>query len=251
MNPLLAAVLVVLIATAVLIFLQKQAAKGALPIPVLGGSRANRQATFIICGPASSGKTTLFHKLAQDEVVATVMSQEPNSTTKYRLPSTGSGIQDFKLIEFPGHNKLRSALFDEIKQSPNIHGLVFCVDSTTDPKQLSESAKFLYHVLTLTESRPGGVDILVACTKNESFSARQPKKIREVMEAEISTYRNLQSSNVSKNDDEDADETQLGSLDSQFKFEQLEANIDFIGGSVLKNKTEQWECWIDERAVNF
>jgi signal recognition particle receptor subunit beta len=247
MSTLLLSLLAVLLATVAFAILQRQAPTS---IPLIGG-KTNKQATYIICGPSNSGKTALFHQLTQKKFIPTVMSQDLNVTTKFPLPSTGSGIQNFKLIEFPGHNKLRGSLYEEIKQSTNIHGLIFCVDSTTDPKQLSESAKFLYKVLTLTERRPGGVDILVACTKNESFSARQPKKIRELMENEIDSFRKFQSSNVSKNDDDDDDEIELGNLGNKFLFEHLDGNVDFIGGSVLKDKLEQWECWIDERAVNF
>ncbi|ODV72317.1 Signal recognition particle receptor subunit beta [Cyberlindnera jadinii NRRL Y-1542] len=252
-NVLLVTFVAILVATGVLVILQRQSS--AVAIPLLGGKATNKQPTYIICGPSNSGKTVLFHHLTQHRFVPTVLSQEPNSTTKFPLPSSGASVQEFKLVEFPGHNKLRSMLYDEIKQSPNIHGLIFCLDSTTDPKQLSESAKFLYNVLVLTERRPGGVDVLVACTKNESFSARQPKKIREVMENEIGVYRSLQSSNVSKNDGDndgdDDDELDLGDAGAKFQFDQLEANVDFIGGSVLKGKTDQWECWIDERSVNF
>lgn len=249
MNAVWIAVLAVLVASAAFVIVQRQA--GAT-VPLIGArGNSNKQSTFIICGPSNSGKTALFHWLTQHELVSTVMSQQQNVTTKYMLPSTGSGIQSFQLVEFPGHHKLRAALYEGIKQSTNVHGLVFCVDSTTDPRQLSEAAKFLYQVLTLTERRPGGVDVLVACTKNESFSARQPKKIKEVMQHEIDLYRRFQSANVVKNDEDAEDEIELATPTGKFLFDQLDGNVDFIGGSVLKGTTDPWECWIDERAVNF
>lgn len=179
--------------------------------------------------------------------------------TRFGLPSTTRGTSsatNFKLIEFPGHNKLHSLLLDEIKTSKNIHGLVFMIDATLDQAKLIEAAHFLYKVLLVTERRPGGVDILIACNKTDLFSARQPAKIKEVLEKEIDAYRKLQSANVSKvegdsNAADDEDEIELGAHAGAFKFEQMDGNLDVIGGSALKQKVEKWDCWIDERAVNF
>lgn len=183
-----------------------------------------------------------------------VTSQEPNITTKFALPSTGQTKTNFKLVEFPGHNKLHNLTIDEIKTSTNIFGLIFVIDSAIDPKKLGENAKFLYEILTHTERRPGGVDILVACNKSDLFNARQAQKIRELLELEIDSIRKLNVHNISKVDNDEVDEefSDLGqSINSNFKFDGLEGNFDVVSGSVLKDKIEKWECWIDERAVNF
>jgi len=158
------------------------------------------------------------------------------------------------LIDFPGHPKLHNLTTDEIKTSTNIHGLIFVIDSSIDPKKLGENAKFLYDLLTITERRPGGVDILVPCNKSDLFSARQSHKIKELLEQEIDSYRKLNVHNISKVDNDEIDDefSDLGqSINSNFSFDQLEGNFDVVSGSVLKDKIEKWECWIDERAVNY
>lgn len=193
-------------------------------------------------------------QLTTGKVLPSVTSQEPNVTNNFELPSTGQTKTKFKLIDFPGHPKLQNSTIDEIKKSSNIHGLIFLIDSSIDPKKITENAKFLYDILTISERRPGGVDILVGCNKSDLFSARQATKIRELLELEIDSYRKLNLHNISKVDNDELDEefSDLGqSINSVFKFDQLEGNFDVISGSVLKDKIEKWECWIDERSVNF
>ncbi|KAI5952095.1 hypothetical protein KGF57_004224 [Candida theae] len=42
----------------------------------------------------------------------------------------------------------------------------------------------------------------------------------------------------------------IGSSEGQFTFDKLEGNMDFLSGSVLKNKIDKWESWFDEKVVN-
>jgi signal recognition particle receptor subunit beta len=184
------------------------------------------------------------------------MSQDANSTNTYKLPSSGDKKIDFRLVEFPGHPKLHNLLYDDLKRSNNVKGLVYLIDSSIDPKKLTEVAKFLYEILLVSERRQGGIDILIGCNKSDLFSSRQPNKIRDLLEVEIDNLRKLNSSNIGKVDgelngvDEDSNDYLGQSINSKFTFDQLEGNFDVIGGSVLKKKIEKWECWIDERSVN-
>ncbi|CCH43118.1 Translation initiation factor IF-2 [Wickerhamomyces ciferrii] len=217
----------------------------------------NKQPTYIITGLSNSGKTLLYNKIVGNDIsssLGTVTSQEPNFTTELALPSTAPTSTKFKLIEFPGHQKLQNLTINEIKNSSKVHGLIYLIDSSIDPKKINENAKFLYDILSITERRPGGIDILIGCNKSDLFSARQPLKIRELLEKEIDSLRKLNVSNISKIDNNDMEEefNDLGqSIEMEFKFEKLEGNFDVINGSVLKNQIDKWECWIDERAVNF
>lgn len=233
-----------------------------MAIPGLA-KQSNKQPTFIIAGLSNSGKTTLYNSLTIKNgfKVPTVTSQEPNIKTNFKLPLVGneSDIPQslFKLIECPGHQKLHNFTFDEIKNSSNIRGLTYVLDSTLDPKKMVENAKFLYEILTRTERRANGVDILIACNKSDQFSSRQVKTIKHILETEIDKYRKLSVSNISKSNedgtdfDEDDETKQLGvSLNDSFNFDKLEGQIHILSGSVLKNKIETWEHWIDERVVN-
>ncbi|KAH3676431.1 hypothetical protein WICMUC_002062 [Wickerhamomyces mucosus] len=232
-----------------------------ITIPGLA-KQSNKQPTFIITGLSGSGKTTYFNSLIIENgyKISTVTSQEPNLKLNFKAPISGNDSSvpqsNFKLIEFPGHPKLHNLTLDEIRASSNIAGVIFLIDSSSDSKKLIESTKFLYEILLRSERRPNGINILVACNKSDLFSSRQAKTIRQTLETELDNYRKLNVSNISKaNEDsfntEDDEGKELGtSLNDTFKFEKLEGNVDFISGSVLKNKTQDWANWIDERVVN-
>ncbi|SCU93928.1 LAFA_0F18976g1_1 [Lachancea sp. 'fantastica'] len=254
-NTVLLSLLLVLITTALLLIIQKNTTN---VIP--GHKVTNRDPTFIIAGPSGSGKTSLFNVLTTDTVKPTVMSQVPNVAEDYMLPSTAKSFK-FKLMEFPGHVKLRYRLFDTLKESTALKGLIFVVDSTVDPQKLAETAEFLYDILALTERFPEGVDIMIACNKSESFSSRPPLKIRDALEKEIGKVieRKAKSLSAVKKSGETlgetgADDSGAASLDFQglraFNFDALDGNVDAIEGSVSKGEIEKWECWIDERSVN-
>lgn len=217
---------------------------------------------MIIVGPSNSGKTCLFNLMTTGEPRTTVTSQEANVAHGFKLSKSSK----VRLMEFPGHLKLRSKLLDEIRNSVNIKGLVFVIDSTVDPKQLTKTAEFLFQILQLTERRKDGVDILLACNKSEMFTARPALKIRDVLEKEIEKIiirkqKSLeavtgpigghQQLNRKHGDDEieheDAMDFETG---NGFSFDVLEGNVDAFEGSVFKKDTEKWECWIEERVVN-
>ncbi|GAV53178.1 hypothetical protein ZYGR_0AI04610 [Zygosaccharomyces rouxii] len=255
-NAVLVAIILLLITTA--FFTIRTTSSGLIPVNHSGKS-TNRQPTFIIAGPSESGKTSLFTLLTSDSVRPSVTSLEPNTAPDFKIPiatKTFSG----RLIEFPGHLKLRNKLFETLQNSSNIKGLIFVVDATVDPKELTSTAEFLFEILQVTERFPNGVDILIACNKSESFTARPPLKIRSALEKEIEKIiirrqKSLETVNGGEKTDEDGnlqEEPQVFNLGSKdgFKFESLEGNIDSVEGSVMKRNIDKWECWMDERTVN-
>ncbi|KAH3683927.1 hypothetical protein WICPIJ_005127 [Wickerhamomyces pijperi] len=258
-NVIIITIVAILLASVAFFLFQQNT--NTVSIPGLA-KQSNKQPTFIIAGLSNSGKTTLFNSLTIKNgfKMSTVTSQEPNIRTNFKLPLVGNESDipqlSFKLVECPGHQKLHNFVYDEIKNSSSIRGLIYMIDSTLDPKKMVESAKFLYEILTRTERKANGVDILIACNKSDQFSSRQVKTIKQILETEIDNYRKLSVSNISKSNEDgtdfDDDETkQLSvSLNDQFNFEKLEGHIHISNGSVLKNKIESWTNWIDERVVN-
>lgn len=252
-NGVLIALILVLIASA---FLAISHSTSSL-ISVSNGSKTlNRQPTFVIAGPSDSGKTSLFTLLTTGSLRPTVTSIEPNVAQDYYMPIATKSFTG-RLMEFPGHIKLRNKLFETLNSSGNLKGLIYVVDATVDPKQLTETAEFLFEIMQVTERFPNGVDILIACNKSESFTARPPSKIKAALEKEI---ENIISRRQKSLDVVQGEKTE-DSVDNQpeglrfagthgFKFETIEGNVDALEGSVLKKNIEKWECWIDERAVN-
>lgn len=258
-NSVVLALILVLITSSFLLILQRST--GKLAINAKSGSK-NREPTLIIAGPSNSGKTCLYNLLTTGKIKTTVTSQEPNVAHNFKL----SKVSKVRLMEFPGHLKLRNKLLDEIRTSVNIKGLIFVIDATVDPKQLTKTAEFLFQILQLTERQKNGVDILLACNKSEMFTARPSLKIRDVLEREIEKIivrkqKSLDTvtgpigghaqSNKNLGDDEvDSEDAVDFETGSGFSFDVLEGNLDAFEGSVLKRDIEKWECWIEERVVN-
>ncbi|EDO18495.1 hypothetical protein Kpol_1032p92 [Vanderwaltozyma polyspora DSM 70294] len=255
---LIVAVLAVLLSTIGFLLIGRKSKIGVFS--GTGGGRSekkisNKKPTLFIAGPSNSGKTALFHWLTTETFKTTVISQFPNTCEDFKLSSDDKSVS---LIEFPGNFKLRYKLLDSLRNSTNIKGIVFLVDSTVDPKQLVETAEFLYQILNITENRKhNGVDILIACNKSESFTARPPQKIKTVLETEITdiikrkkqslgSVKKTADSNV--DDDEDDEMENENILDSMkdFKFSALEGEVDVIEGSVLKQKLSKWQEWMHE-----
>lgn len=256
-NSVLVAIILLFITTA--FFTIRITSSGLIPVNH-SGKATNRLPTFVIAGPSESGKTALFTLLTSDSVRPSVKSLEPNIAPDFKIPIATKTFTG-RLIEFPGHLKLRSKLFETLQNSSNIKGLIFVVDATVDPKELTSTAEFLFEILQVTERFPNGVDILLACNKSESFTARPPLKIRSALEKEIEKIIvRRQKSLDTVNDDEKADnddenlqqEPPIFNLGSKggFKFDSLEGNVDSVEGSVMKKNIDKWECWMDERTVN-
>ncbi|CAG99567.1 Signal recognition particle receptor subunit beta [Kluyveromyces lactis] len=254
-TPILLACIIVMISAAFVLIVQKTSAN---VIP--GASKyTNRAPTFIIAGLPQTGKTALFNLLTTDSVKPSVMSQEPNVAEDYMLPTSHKNFK-FKLIDFPGHDKFRSELLQTIKDSSQLKGLIYVIDSTINPKELVSTAELLYEILSVTELRPDGVDILLACNKSESFVARPPSKIKGALEKEITEIMKRKAKSLKANskkslsddanDDDDDEVAVLQQNSAGFEFDRIDGNVDAKEGSVLKNDIDKWECWIDERAMN-
>lgn len=247
--------------------------------------------TFLILGNNNSGKTALYYNFlssnqesedtdesyAIKKVVPTVSSLESNESI-IKLPFANPAIQkNFKIIDFPGHSKylqlMKKLILEDISLA-NLKGIIFVIDSSSNAVNQDDKfnliAKKLFEILSETEKLPNGVDFLFAINKQDLFDSIPIHKIKSKLESALNEIisNELNRSGAGGEDDEEEEEKsktesnedyetrrQLWSIIMQngkpFKFEILEGNMEFVGGSVLKNKTEAWENWFDERVVNY
>lgn len=230
--------------------------------------------TFLIIGPNNSGKTSLFFKLTSDDEDKakfnnTVSSIEPN-ICDVQMPFSNKKIgSKYQLIDYPGHlkfSKLLSKLINEDITLKNIRGIVYVIDSSSNAindSAIRLIAKQLFTLLSSTERMPNGIDFLFAVNKQDLFDTKPIHKVKQLLETEMTKliqnelhHKKFQENNASELESEETDHSirefwsSTMAFKDTFKFEYLEANIDFVGGSVLKNKYEAWENWFDEKVVN-
>lgn len=231
--------------------------------------------TFLMVGPTGAGKTSLFFALTKKKTVPTVSSLEPN-VTSIGLPFSNEAIQSqYQLIDYPGHLKysqlLRKLIVDEITV-PKLKGVIYVVDSSSsnmsNDENVSAMARDLFQLLSLTEKVPNGVDFMFAVNKQDLFDSRPVAKIRTALEAALGQViageiglrgQNRGASGIDNDDSDEPDSVQESTRDfwrsvvgsRPFHFDILEGNMEFVGGSVVKNRVSAWENWFDEKAVNY
>ncbi|KAI5962697.1 uncharacterized protein KGF55_003773 [Candida pseudojiufengensis] len=232
--------------------------------------------TFLICGINNSGKTSLFYKLTTGEFKLTISSIEKN-IGEINLPFAKPSIsKKFQIIDYPGHlkywNLFKNLVVSDIKLN-NIKGIIIVIDSSSKKWsngsiEMENLIKFLYNLISITERKQNGIDYLFAVNKNDLFDSLPVLKIKSILESEINKLINNEINNINKTSGIDKETTEKNEEELEnnenlrefwlsiigtsqnFKFEKLEGNMDFIGGSILKNKIEKWEDWLDEKVMN-
>ncbi|CUM64416.1 uncharacterized protein PRCAT00002019001 [Priceomyces carsonii] len=250
------------------------------------GSSKLKKPTFLILGLNNSGKTALFYQLKEDapqngfEFVNTVSSIEPN-ISEVNIPFSKSSVSKaYQLIDYPGHLKYSQLLTKLILKDvtlQNIKGILYVIDSSSNSinqqNQVKQISRFLFSLFSQTEKLMNGVDFLFAINKQDLFDSIPVFKIKQLIEEEITKLVkdelsgvNSHSSGIDKDEDYEEAENEdkmanydnlrefwlpiIGNVNNSFKFEMLEGDVTFIGGSVLKNNMEPWKNWFDEKVVN-
>lgn len=132
----------------------------------------NKRDTFLIVGPSNSGKTMLFHRMIDNEIVNTLTSSQENKAK----------INNFNLIDLAGHQKLRFRFLDFIN---SCRGLMFCLDATSAVKDTRPLAEYLYTILTNPIVQKRELPVLVLCNKNDLLLAADKARIKAAIEIEM------------------------------------------------------------------
>ncbi|KAK6453796.1 signal recognition particle receptor beta subunit-domain-containing protein [Scheffersomyces xylosifermentans] len=244
--------------------------------------------SFLILGANNAGKSSLFYRFlddAQEEgkkrpFTPTVSSMEPNIST-INLPFANKSVsRTFQIVDYPGHLKYFQLFYTLLLEQitlQKVRGVVYVIDSSSQWFNNNENvemiAKFLFNLFSVTERLQNGIDFLFAINKNDLFDSIPVHKVKSVLEAEINKLIQNELNTVDKQSGIDKSEEDgasddhyyssighdtlrefwlsvVGRPDNKFSFDQLEGNMDFVAGSVLKNKVETWENWFDEKVVN-
>ncbi|KAF8425706.1 signal recognition particle receptor beta subunit-domain-containing protein [Tirmania nivea] len=227
---------------------------------------------FLLLGPSGSGKTSLclWFEKGPEGAVPTQTSQTTLSlecdlpasicaSSQYRSendPSLQKEVKRFFMIDTPGHAKLRHIAMEELNKptTSKVKGLIFVVDSADE---MAKVAKYLHDVLLALQKRAGKekIRLLIACNKNDLFTALPATRIKVLLEKEITRIREsrakgLRDLGVSEVDAIAVDDENewLGERgDGEFKMEMMEevgVDVTVKGGSVDKGDCVHWRQWV-------
>lgn len=209
---------------------------------------ASRGSAILLTGPSDGGKTAIHSALVFNQVLPSHTSMQTNASVM-SLSSSESPPRLIKVVDIPGHSRLRHSFNENLNDAKAI---AFVVDATTIARNGAAVAEHLHHVLRAVSSLPpshqsSSVVILAhKCDLIESAGVSNfelaVSRVRTILERELEKRRASQSTGVGVGqlgDNETAD-TETGGLEctglagAGFKFKNWEGGeIEILGTSVF------------------
>nr|QBH73249.1 putative ARL3 [Orthoderella ornata] len=203
--------------------------------------------SILITGLTDSGKTLLYARLLSGKFKLTHTSVKENAGDLHLKKGT------VKVVDIPGHERLRGKFFDNYKQTAR--GIIYVIDSVTFQKDIRDVAEYLYIILSddvINSNRPS---VLILCNKQDETMAKGCKVIQAMLEKEITTLRVTKSSQLESTNETGKQISFLGKEEKDFEFSQLShLKITFAESSGRSSNNEN-ECdlesvhtWLEEVA---
>lgn len=183
-----------------------------LVVLALKSRSSNKRQGILLMGVCDSGKTLLFSRLVHKQYKQTHTSLATNTGT-VTVPSVGKTL---RVIDVPGHERLRTQLLDANKGLAR--AIIFVVDSGTVQKEIKEVAEYLYTVLTDSVISQNAPPVLIACNKQDLTLCKGAGLIQKMLEKEMNTLRVTQSAALQSTDNTGNNNTFLGKRDKDFAF---------------------------------
>lgn len=220
MTPIWLAVIVVLVTVMLLLVWKK---------------KRSARTDVLLMGLCDSGKTLIFSHL--------ILGEEKESFTSIKenvgLLTTSRG--DLRLVDIPGHERLRGKFFDKFKSLAK--AIVYVVDSVTVQKEIRDVADFLYTVLA--DKAVANLPVIVLCNKQDEALAKGDAVIKSLLEKEINLVRQTRTSQLESVDQQNADAVFLGRSDKDFEFGQVSQNVQFVACSAKEPQIDDLTAFLD------
>ncbi|KAK6348289.1 hypothetical protein TWF718_006095 [Orbilia javanica] len=236
------------------------------------GKKPGPSSVILLAGPRDAGKTSLLLYLQEKTLIPTQTSTTPATV---KLPPSALSPADsqddsaptkpFHIRDTPGHPKLRSTALDTIIQpTESCIGVVYVLDSAVLSTQarITDTAEYLYELLlaiqkryaVLSESTTSTepIPLLIACNKNDLFTALPSTKISNLLQTELSRMKEtkrkgLLNAGAGENDDEDMDHVLGDETSDQITWDGLKefgVEISVQSGSVKSGAVDGWTSWM-------
>lgn len=197
---------------------------------------ARRGSLVVLAGPSNAGKTFLYYQLRHGSVHnGTVASMQENVGTCEIIGSAGKPVGSVKVVDVPGHHKLRHRLEEYLRDAKAV---VFVVDSIDITPHKVEAAEQLYDVLTNPAVARGKVPVLLACNKmDQEEQAHSVEFIKRTIEKQLDAMRRTKTSLTGDAGGAAAAAAQLlGKTDKPFTLAAVRNPVTFASISALKGQ---------------
>lgn len=219
-TPILLAVIVVLV-TLMLLYVWKK--------------KRSARSDVLLTGLCDSGKTLLFSHLILGDAKETFTSIKEN--VGYLTTSKG----ELRLVDIPGHERLRGKFFDQYKSLAK--AIVYVIDSVTIQKDVRDVADFLYTILT--DKAIANLPVVILCNKQDETLAKGDAVIKSLLEKEFNIVRQTRTSQLESVNQQNADSVYLGRSDKDFDFSQVSQKVKFISCSTQENQLDDLTLFLD------
>lgn len=193
--------------------------------------KAARKAVLLM-GLSDAGKTLIYTRLLHHKFVRTHTSVKENNG-EY---DCGKGV--LRIVDIPGHERLRMKFFDECKQAAK--GIVYIIDSVTVQKDIQDVAEFLYTLLSDPVVANHNLPFLILCNKQDQTMAKGCSVIKSLLEKEMNLLRMTKLSQLESTNETANNNTFLGKKEKDFEFAHLlPLKVDFAESTAVQRDPEE------------
>lgn len=193
--------------------------------------RRSSRRSILLTGLCDSGKTLLFSRIIHSTYKQTHTSIKDNSDDY--ISNSGT----LRVIDIPGHERLRMKYFDQHKG--NAKGLVFLVDAVTFQKEIRDVAEYLYSILSDKVIVKNTPSLLILCNKQDQHLAKGSQVIKSLLEKEMNLVRMTKSNQLQSVDPSQSNTViYLGKQGKDFDFSHLSMKVEVTDSSILNGDPE-------------
>ncbi|KAJ8964853.1 hypothetical protein NQ314_004571 [Rhamnusium bicolor] len=185
---------------------------------ILYKRRKSSRQGILLTGLCDSGKTLIYSQLIYNKNVQTHTSIKENIGSYLNTNDT------LKIVDIPGHERLRDKFFEQYKGIAK--GIVFVVDSLTLQQDIRDAAEFLYNILVDPVVLSNCPSLLILCNKQDQTFAKGGTAVKSIFEKELNTLRITKSKQLDSVDPKVKKAAMLGNPDEDFDFAALRVKVD-------------------------
>eukprot|EP00127_Corallochytrium_limacisporum_P003402 Clim_evm30s149 gene=Clim_evmTU30s149 len=194
---------------------------------------------LLLTGTSGAGKTSLFRRLLGMPHGMTFLSRRENIQPGFVL-SESSG-KTMNLVDLPGAERIRLAA--NKRYMPTARGIIVVIDSSAVISSVRDIAEALFEIFAETPVQKMGIPILIVCNKQDVLLAQSATKVRKALSTEINLTRKTREASL-ESTGASAQQATVGDDDTDFDFDQLPNDVQFVECSVKQGKIDAVEKWL-------